>query len=152
MDLENLKAAKENLVDIRQKKMEGVLLRSRAKWVGEGEKRTKYFCGLEKRNFVSKQMNNITAKDGSFLTQTNTILQETKHFYGSLHVNRKTEDCRIEELIKEYPKLAEKGTKNLEGKITAEEATCALKRMKKGKSPGSDGFTVEFLKSFGRRD
>ena len=28
-DLENLKAANENLVDIRQKKMEGVLLRSR---------------------------------------------------------------------------------------------------------------------------
>ena len=124
MDLENLKAAKENLVDIRQKKMEGVLLRSRAKWVGEGEKRTKYFCGLEKRNFVSKQMNNITAKDGSFLTQTNTILQETKHFYGSLHVNRKTEDYKIEQLIKEYPKIAEEEAENLEGKITVEEATC----------------------------
>ena len=50
LDLKNLKAANENLVDIRQKKMEGVLLRSRARWVGEGGKITKYFCGLEKRN------------------------------------------------------------------------------------------------------
>ena len=41
LDLENLKAANENLVDIRQKKIEGVLLRSRARWVGEGEKITK---------------------------------------------------------------------------------------------------------------
>ena len=41
LDLENLKAANENLVDIRQKKMEGVLLRSRARWVGEGEKNYK---------------------------------------------------------------------------------------------------------------
>ena len=41
LDLENLKAANENLVDIRQKKMEGVLLRSRARWVGEGEKNNK---------------------------------------------------------------------------------------------------------------
>ena len=48
LDLDNLKAVSENLVDIRQKKMEGVLLRSRARWVGEGDKITKYFCGLEK--------------------------------------------------------------------------------------------------------
>ena len=41
LDLENLKAANENLVDIRRKKMEGVLLRSRARWVGEGEKNNK---------------------------------------------------------------------------------------------------------------
>ena len=144
LDLENLKAANENLVDIRQKKMEGVLLISRARWVGEGEKRTKYFCGLEKRNFVSKQMNTIIAKDCSILTQTNAVLEETKQFYESLYKNRKTEDCEIEQLIKEHPKLAEE-EENLEGKITVEEATCALKRIKNGKSPGSDGFTVNFF-------
>ena len=36
--------------------MEGVLLRSKARWVAEGEKITKYFYSLEKRNFISKQM------------------------------------------------------------------------------------------------
>ena len=39
-----------------RKSMEGVLLRSKARWVAEGEKITKYFCSLEKRNFISKQM------------------------------------------------------------------------------------------------
>ena len=53
---------------------------------------------------------------------------------------------KIEQLIKEYPKIAEEEAENLEGKITVEEATCALKRMKNGKSPGSDGFTVELKK------
>ena len=53
---------------------------------------------------------------------------------------------KIEQLIKEYPKIAEEEAENLEGKITVEEATCALKRMKNGKIPGSDGFTVEFKK------
>ncbi len=43
LDLENLKAANENLVDIRQKKMEGVLLKSRTRWGGEGEKNNKIF-------------------------------------------------------------------------------------------------------------
>ena len=78
--------------------MVGVLLRSRARWVGEGEKITKYFCGLEKKTtFVSKQMNKIIAKDGSILTQTNAILQETKQFYESLDKDRKTEDCKTEQ-------------------------------------------------------
>ena len=51
---------------------------------------------------------------------------------------------KIEQLIKEYPKIAEEEAENLEGKITVEEATCALSRKKNRKSPGSDGFTVDF--------
>ena len=116
--------------------------------MGREKKITKYFCGLEKqkqKNFVSKQMNKIIAKIGSILTQTNAISEETKQFYESLDKDRKTEDCKIEQLIKDYLKIAEEEAENLKGKITVEEATCALKRMKNGKSPGSDGFTVEFL-------
>ena len=120
--------------------------------MGREKKITKYFCGLEKKNFVSKQMNKIIAKHGRILTQTNAILEETKQFYEFLYKNRKTEDCKIEQLIKEYPKIAEEEAENLEGKITVEEATCVLKRMKNGKKTGTDGFTVDFLKSFGRRD
>ena len=32
------------------KKTKGIILRSKAKWVEEGEKNTKYFLNLEKRN------------------------------------------------------------------------------------------------------
>ena len=45
-----LEKDKQELVAIRDKRMEGVLLRSRARWIADGEKITKYFCGLEKRN------------------------------------------------------------------------------------------------------
>jgi hypothetical protein len=34
--------------------MKGKLVRSRAQWVDEGEKPTKYFCGLESKNYTSK--------------------------------------------------------------------------------------------------
>ena len=51
-----LESYKQELIALREKKMEGVLLRSRARWVAEREKITKYFCALEKRNYVSKQM------------------------------------------------------------------------------------------------
>ena len=111
----------------------------------EGAKKWQNIFAALKRNFISKERNNIVAKNGIILTQMNAILEETKQFYEFLYKNRKTEDCKIEQLIKEYPKIAEEEAGNLNGKITVEEATCALKRMKNGKSPGSDGFTVEFF-------
>ena len=74
----------------------------------------------KKKNFVSKQMNKIIAKIGSILTQTNAISEETKQFYESLDKDRKTEDCKIEQLIKDYPKIAEEEAENLDGKITVE--------------------------------
>ena len=49
----------EELVAIRDKRMEGVLLRSRVRWIADGEKITKYFCGLEKRNYISTKNDKI---------------------------------------------------------------------------------------------
>lgn len=49
--LEEKQAALENL---RKEKLRGHFIRSRAKWVDEGEKPTKYFCHLESRNFLNK--------------------------------------------------------------------------------------------------
>ena len=39
------------LKKLRQRKLEGVRIRSKAKWVDEGEKVSKYFCNLENRKF-----------------------------------------------------------------------------------------------------
>ena len=44
--------------------------------------------------------------------------------------------------------LNDDGAQMLEGEITYEELTTALKNMKNSKSPGNDGFTTEFFKFF----
>ena len=51
--------------------MQGVLLRSRARWIVEGEKITKYSCRLEKNvTSPSKQIMKLTLNDDSVQTET----------------------------------------------------------------------------------
>ena len=55
---------KQELVVIRDKRMEGILLRLRVRWIADGENITKYFCGLQKHNYISKQMTKLTLNNG----------------------------------------------------------------------------------------
>ena len=65
-----------------------------------------------------------------------------------MHKPKNLEECEIEQLVTEIPKLSEEESRSLEGKITIEEAGTALKNMKHEKSPGTDGFGAECFKCF----
>ena len=55
----------------------------------------------------------------------------------------------LEDIISgDVPRLTKEEAEVLEGVITEEEALRSLQKMKKKKSPGTDGFSVEFLKVF----
>ena len=54
--------------------MEGILLRSRANWIEHGEKPSKYFCSLEKRNFINKNVTKVIDNDGNIHTDQKIIL------------------------------------------------------------------------------
>ena len=110
-----------------KKRMEGVLLRSKARWVAEGEKITNYFCSLEKRNFISKQMKKIVDKNGSVLEKPNAIMNEVQCFYERLYKSSDVEYCVINDLISKIPELSEVQQVSLEGEITLEEAGTVLK-------------------------
>ena len=147
-DIKDIEAKKDRLKIIREKHMEGVLLRSRARWVSEGEKISSYFCNLEKRHYVSKNMARLIDKHDRVLTNQKDILQEVQDFYQTLYREKVVENSEIRDLVQNVPTLDEEEANDLEGEITLEEATDVLKNMKNNKSPGSDGFTVEFFKVF----
>ena len=73
---------------IRNKKMEGVKIRSRVRWISDGEQAIKYFCNLEKKNFVSKCMNSLIKENGSTTNIQSEILQETMNFYKTLYTKK----------------------------------------------------------------
>ena len=59
------------------------------------------------------------------------------------------ETKEILDLVEDIPTLAVQEKTSLEGEITLDEASVALKNMKNNKSPGSGGFTVESFNFWG---
>ena len=75
---EQLENLKNELINIRHEKLKGHIIRSRAQYIDQGEMPTKYFCALEKHNYVSKLICSLELEDGTKITKQEEILKETK--------------------------------------------------------------------------
>ena len=140
---------KEQLTDIRKNKIDGVMLRSKCRYQDLGEKPKNYFFNLENRNYTSKVINKLL-EDGYEYTNTKDILNFQKEFYCNLYKeNEYVNDEDIEQNMGENTtKVTDNEAEELEGEITYRQLGEALKNMKNGKSPGQEGFTVEFFNFF----
>ena len=147
---EILKEKQNELQIIRNKKIEGLMIRSRAKWIEHGEKTSSYFCHLENRNYISKYMPYLWKNDNTKTVNDEETLNETRTFFERLYSNKPNKDCMLENIPhhRDIPKLSETEKLSLEGPLTLNETLNALKNMKNNRSPGSDGFTTEFFKFF----
>ena len=76
----NLVTLKEELEEIRKEKMKGVIIRTKARWIEDGEKPSKYFCALEKRNYVNKTVTRVVDDNNLEYTKQDEILEQIKHF------------------------------------------------------------------------
>ena len=150
-NFDKINELKKELQEIRDGKLKGMLIRSRARWVEEGEKASRYFCSLENRNFVSKRMSSLINNEGRELFKDTEIRSEVQNFYKSLYSSREQAitDVNLDNLLGiDTPKLTDLEAMSLEGEITLREAGNFLKTMQNNKSPGSTGFTTEFFKFF----
>ena len=67
-----------------EEKTKGVIIRARARWHEHGEKSTKYFLNLEKRNHVKKHIRKLCI-NGKITTDPHCILKEQERFYRELY-------------------------------------------------------------------
>uniref|UniRef100_A0A3P9LHW9 Reverse transcriptase domain-containing protein n=1 Tax=Oryzias latipes TaxID=8090 RepID=A0A3P9LHW9_ORYLA len=134
-----------------EEKARGAFVRSRRKWLEQGEKCTKYFFNLEKRNFEISCIRQI--KIGNSISEdTKKVSQYVAKFYQRLY----TKDCFREEDIELFfnnikdkiGKVSETFEKTCDQKIKTEEVEDCIKSLKDNKSPGNDGLTSEFYKFF----
>ena len=127
------------------------MFRAKCRWVEKGERPTKYFFNLEKKNYNKKTIVELCLQDESTTCNEQEILDQIEAYFKNLYSSENTfsqED--YEEFIHnlEIPRLSNEDRDSLEGPLTYEECKKVLDSFQNDKSPGVDGFTVEFYKFF----
>ena len=142
---ENLKQRNdlENELKInREGKVKSSILKSKANWIENGEKCSKYFCNLETKRYTEK-----------LLTKTEDIMSEQKHFYENLyskkeHLSHRKTNIFLDDDNPYFTKISDEDKTLCDAELTLADCLNYLKQLKNEKSPRIDGFTVEFFKFF----
>ena len=147
--LDQLEEKKQQLEELRKIKMRAAMLRAKVKYYELGEKPTKFFFDLEKRNGEAKTFTHVNVND-NIVTDQDKILNAQRDFYKDLYSSKSTtgDENNIFLEDKFINKLNETQKNTCEGKISVEDVKSVLHSMSNNKSPGSDGYTVEFYKFF----
>ena len=115
------------------------------------EKNSKHFLSLEKRHFKNGVISQLKLGNNDFTCSDKEILSECETFYRDICSSKLKQTVIIQELTNYFlerllQNLEEK--ENCEGMLTKAECLQALKSMKYGKTPGSDGLPIEFYNVF----
>ena len=128
-----------------ENRAKGSIVRSKTRWIEQGEKPTKYFFNLEKRNYNHKTIKELKHPDGKSVTKEEEILEEIEIFYKELY----TSIISVENAqFTSFTKNLEDSVSSELGDITLKECKDILSTFSSGKSPGEDGFTWEFYNCF----
>ena len=145
--------ARLRLKNIMQYRTKGTILRSKVRWHEHRERNTRYFYGLEKRNYENKTTTKLKLSNGDFTSDQSEILREQMHFYKTLYSSDKNRspdlnDSALSAFSDNIISLENDDKLSCEGKVTQVECLKALKEFKNEKSPGTDGLQAEFYKHF----
>uniref|UniRef100_A0A3B3DY82 Reverse transcriptase domain-containing protein n=1 Tax=Oryzias melastigma TaxID=30732 RepID=A0A3B3DY82_ORYME len=128
----------------------GAFIRSRAKWIEEGEKNSSYFCKLEKARQTKNAINSLYV-DGNLISDPKEISQNIYTFYQNLYSSHFSdlESKHFFKTIETFiPKINSKFKKECDSEIKMSELDSAVQKLALGKSPGQDGLTSNFYKFF----
>ena len=129
----------------------GIILRSKTNWYEHGEKSSKYFLSLEKRNKAKSHLRELTTSSDTETHDPVVIMSHIRSFYSSLYKRRSSKNEKeCLEYLRSFnlPQIGSCECESCEGLLTRKEYWEALQSMKNGKSPGNDGLTKEFYVCF----
>jgi hypothetical protein len=133
-----------------REKTNGAIIRSKARWVEDGERNSKYFFHLEKHNQQLKNIKSIRNNEtGESIVDQVEILEYIRTFYRNLYSNDNN-------VVNSSPHLnfpnsvqaSDSDILTLENPITSDEIKEAIDDLPGGKTPGIDGLSSNFYKTF----
>ena len=151
--LNNYELAKEELKDLDDSKGKEAMFRSKARWFEQGEKPTKYFFNLEKRNYDRRVIKEL--KYDWILTNFQEVNKRIKDHFSKILNSRILEnenDQRVNfsQFAKEVvtPKLANEEQFEMENDLTMEGIKKVIKLFQRNRTPGDYGFSVKLYEAF----
>ena len=134
-----------------RKRINGLIVRARVRWHEYGEKSTKYFLSLEKRNYTRKHIRKLCLS-GVITKNYQKILDSASEYYKNLYSSKLKVDHSdsLHHFLgnSNIPRLSQEERLSCEGQMTIEECVKALDTFDTGKTPGNDGIPFEFYKLF----
>lgn len=130
-------------------KAKGAFIRSKAKWLEEGEQNSSYFFKLEKQRQTRNGINKLSI-NGDIIDNHKDISKFCEHFYQNVYKSNFSLK-HMEEFFKDINKVKSIGEPNrliCDSAITQKEIYDTISKLKLNKSPGTDGLTSEFYKAF----
>ena len=122
--LEQYNKAKNELEHLYDYITEGIILRSKTDWYEHGEKSSRYFFNLGKRNKSKSHLRKISLSSGQEASNQRAILDNIRSYYSSLykrHSNKSESDCLSYLTNLSLPKLSVDQHNLCEGKLTRRE-------------------------------
>ena len=151
MDMNKKRALEAELCELYDKKCKGAEVRSRSRWMREGEKNSKYFFDLEKQHQCNNVIKELTTVDNRHVHTNNDILGEMCKFYEELYTSKSVDDNDIDNYLYtlDLDNILSQAEKYFCDQFPSiEECGVAVNNLKCNKSPGLDGLTSEFYKTF----
>ena len=126
--------------------------KAQARYKMEGEKNTKYWFNLNRENHPRQIIHGLCDKENKIKTKTSDMVEIASEYHRELQ-KKPEHDGEREEAIKEMldlvdGRLDEQQKETLEDLTSYEDIAEALKKSQNGKTPGHDGITYEFYKSW----
>lgn len=144
-----LSECQNRLDNIYRKKAEGAFIRSRTKWLEEGEQCSSYFFNLEKSKTKKQTIDSLKINE-KIVTDPKTIASFCSNYYSTLYSSNYDPGSAIPvlESVASCKTITNLDKEWCEKPIALAEVQNAIKYLKINKSPGNDGLSGEFYKTF----
>ena len=143
-------AVQQELRDIALHQARGAQVRARCQWAEEGEVSSSFFLNLASKHKASQTMNSIRdPQTGQVHHDPFAILGVWRSYYDELFTATQCDPVAQDELLGQLTRRLDAVERAAcEGCLTIDECHSALTGMARGKTPGSDGFPMEFYLHF----
>lgn len=142
---------KRELADLELLQANKVIFRARANWAQQGERPNSFFLNLEKRRARANTFSLALDDEGVPTSDPRKILELTRSFYNNLYSCGSASLDSIDNMdwdSLDIPKISQEHCEQLEGVYSEKEFYHALLKLNKGKTPGSDGLSVDYYVRF----